>query len=102
MREKKTAAVNTRVEPRLKERLDHITERFGVSITTQVEDALSALADYVERIGKYERPMRMESAGLHIVEISAVAEVPGTYGVPAPEHVQNPKQPGRGAGAKRA
>ncbi len=66
-----------------------------------LEDALTALADYVERTGKYERPMRIEFDRDRAVPLQLVAEEAAPYGVPAPEHLRNPKQPGRAA-AKRA
>lgn len=57
---KKGGAINGRISTELRGRLTRITERWGPNDTTMLEDALSALADYVDRHGSYERPMRMD------------------------------------------
>ena len=102
MAQQKAGFIGGRINGPLRIRLTRINERFGPSDTVMLEDALSALANYVERHGKYERPMRMDLDRGGLVEIPGmVAEAQGTYGVPAPEHVRNPKQPARST-AKRA
>lgn len=56
---KKTATINGRIGPVLRARLDDIIERHGVTDTQMLEDALHALADYVEARKTYLRPMAM-------------------------------------------
>jgi hypothetical protein len=62
LEEKKSAAINGRISGRLRQRLDRISERYGPNDARMLEDALSALCDYVEAARKYESPMRMISA----------------------------------------
>jgi hypothetical protein len=59
MEEKKGGTVNARIGTDLRRRLDEISRRWGPTDSTMVQDALSALADYVETSGKYQRPMKM-------------------------------------------
>lgn len=61
-RPKKSGAINGRISGGLRARLDAISERHGVGDATMLEDALTALADFVEKSGRYERPMNMVSA----------------------------------------
>ena len=56
---KKTGAINARISSELRGRLSEISRRYGPNDATMVEDALSSLADCVERSGKYLRPMKM-------------------------------------------
>lgn len=100
MRTNKDGIINARVPIELRQRLDEISARYGVTLSRMTEDSLLAVADWVEQHGRYERPFRLE-VGLAALP-GMVAEEPAPYGVPAPPHVQNPKQPGRGAAAKRA
>jgi predicted transcriptional regulator len=78
MSDKRTGSISARVAPALKSRLEKISDYFGVPPTRMIEDALEALADYVEREGRYRRPMRMEPA-----EIVAGVEEATTASSPA-------------------
>ena len=64
MDEKKSGTIAARIGADLQKRLEAVSHRHGVSNTMMVEDALSALADLVEREHRYIRPMRMEFAAL--------------------------------------
>lgn len=85
---KKTSAINARISDDLRGRLSEISRRYGPNDSTMVEDALSALADCVERAGKYLRPMKMtfdeEAASL---ARSLAAEGQCSGGHPAPQAV---------------
>jgi hypothetical protein len=51
--------IGGRIGEKLRSRLDEIERKHGPKDTTMLEDALSALADYVEKTGAYRRPMMM-------------------------------------------
>ncbi len=59
MPDKKSATIGSRLSPLLRHRLNEITRRYGPVDATMLQDALSALADYVEAAGKYARPIKM-------------------------------------------
>ena len=61
--EKKSATIGGRLPAELRKRLDDIEKNYGVTDTTMLADALTALADYVEQQGAYRRPMQMILAG---------------------------------------
>jgi hypothetical protein len=63
MDNKKSGRITARISPMLRARLDSISENYGPNDATIAEDALSALCDYVEAAGKYQRPMKMVYAG---------------------------------------
>lgn len=68
MNEKKTAVLNVRIAPSLRARVDAVERKHGVTMAAQLEDAITALCDAVEREGRYVRPlcllMATESAAL--------------------------------------
>jgi hypothetical protein len=76
--QKKTGRIAGRISGDLRMRLDRITERFGAIDATMLEDSLTALADFVERLGRYERPMRMVLEG-EAARLPLAAEAPGAY-----------------------
>lgn len=55
----KTSSIGGRISDDLRRRLTAITERYGPVDTRLLEDALTALADFVEAEGRYVRPVRM-------------------------------------------
>lgn len=59
---KKTGRISARISGKLRARIDAINEKHGTSDVRLAEDALTALADYVELQGRYERPVRMVRA----------------------------------------
>ena len=59
MKSKKSGAIGSRLDPALRSRLDKIAERYGISDATMLQDALTALADYVAEAQRYVRPMKM-------------------------------------------
>jgi hypothetical protein len=59
MGRQKEGFIGGRIGDQLRARLSEITRRHGPSDTTMLEDALNALADYVEIKGSYVRPMKM-------------------------------------------
>ncbi|MBC7367550.1 MAG: hypothetical protein H7343_12215 [Undibacterium sp.] len=64
---KKSNSIGSRLTPELRARLDEINRRYGTADATMAVDALTALADYVEREQRYVRPMvmlRAEEAAL--------------------------------------
>lgn len=86
---KKTATIGSRINPLLRERLDRIAQRYRVTDAAMLDDALTALADYVESRGKYEWPMAMVYDEERAAEIAAAAEDP-----PAPPFRREaPKEP---------
>lgn len=60
---KKTGTINGRISAQLRARLDAIYTKHAVSDSEMLQDALNALANYVEKAGGYHRPMRMVAAG---------------------------------------
>lgn len=56
---KKSGRITGRIPGNLRARLDKIAQAHGVTDAKMVEDALEALADYVEFSGGYHRPMKM-------------------------------------------
>ena len=59
MKPKKSATIGSRLDPALRLRLDKIANRFGTSDAAMLNDALTALADYVAEARRYARPMKM-------------------------------------------
>lgn len=59
MAPKKAARIGSRIDPKLRTRLDEISRRYGPNDSTMLEDALTALADYVEKNNSYRRPVMM-------------------------------------------
>lgn len=57
--EKKTALLNTRIQPRLKARIAAVEARHGVPAAVMIEDAMTALCEAVEINGFYRRPMHI-------------------------------------------
>jgi hypothetical protein len=57
--EKKTALLNTRIQPRLKARILAVEARHGVPAAVMIEDSMTALCEAVERAGVYRRPMHI-------------------------------------------
>lgn len=51
--------IGGRISESLRLRLNEITRKHGPGDTTMLDDALCALADYVELEGSYRRPMMM-------------------------------------------
>jgi hypothetical protein len=83
---KKTSAINARISDDLRGRLSEISRRYGPNDSTMVEDALSALADCVERSGKYLRPMKMMlDEDADSFARSLAAEDQSVRGHPAPQ-----------------
>lgn len=80
---KKSATIGARISDDLRRRLDDISVRYRVSDAAMLEDALTALADYVESRGKYEWPMSMVYDEARARELEA-AEEPGPFGSTAP------------------
>ncbi len=67
--------------------MDAIYEKYGVTNSQMLEDALNALCDYVDAAGKYDRRMVMVAA-----EEAQAAEGAGAYGKTAlVGHVQTDK-----------
>lgn len=61
--EKRTHTFGAKISEQLLSRLENIEELYGPSSGVIAVDALTALADYVEKAGAYRRPMRMVWAG---------------------------------------
>lgn len=59
MGRQKEGYIGGRIGEPLRARLDEIARRFGPADTTMLEDALSALCDYVEANSAYRRPMKI-------------------------------------------
>ncbi|HEX2101464.1 MAG TPA: hypothetical protein VHF69_12410 [Candidatus Synoicihabitans sp.] len=85
---KKSATIGGRIDGELRERLDRITRRFAVTDAAMLDDALTALADYVESRGRYERPMAMIFDEERSSLLAAAAEDP-----PPKIRGKPPKQP---------
>jgi hypothetical protein len=66
MEDKKSGRISVRLTGKLRERLNNITAAWGPNDVTMAEDALTALCDYVEAAGKYQRPMKMVYAGKNL------------------------------------
>ena len=70
--QKKTGTINGRISGELRARLDAIYARHAVGDSEMLQDALTALADYVESMGRYLRPVVMNyddsAANLHVAE----------------------------------
>lgn len=62
MGDKRSAQIGGRVPESLRERLNAINERYGVTDTTMLVDTLTALCDLVEAEAKYTRPLVMMHA----------------------------------------
>lgn len=71
MSDKKDGRIGGRLPAGLRERLDAIVKTYGPMDSTMLEDALTALADYVERNKAYRRPMRMIYDGAEARDESA-------------------------------
>lgn len=80
--------IRTRVPGAMKERVARANERYGVSESVLIRDALVAILDYIDREDGYRRPVMMVRV---TAQLQAVAESQLHYG-PA-KAVAPPKQP---------
>lgn len=75
---KKNGAINGRLSGELRDRLDAIYTNHGVADSKMLVDALTALADYVERERGYHLPIKIIYAGVPLTpaEIDEAARRP--------------------------
>lgn len=74
---KKTAQLGGRITQDLRDRMDTIYDKYGVTASQLMQDALEALCDFVEAEGKYDRRFRVvraETLGLVAEEEDAGPE----------------------------
>ena len=80
MKPKKSATIGSRLDPALRGRLDKIADRYGTTDAVMLDDALSALADYVATVRRYARPMKMVYDWERAEPEMLVAEEQAQYG----------------------
>lgn len=87
MGRQKNGFIGGRIGEILRGRLNKIAADYGVNDTRMLDDALSALANYVEASGRYRRPMAMVYDADAAAEWARVAEEHAPYFTAAEQEV---------------